>query len=116
MAREHDARIGELITELGGDRFRDLFREPLERSVRTAPGRTGGRHFRSGYTTRALEPESVARYLGTTTQDSGVGNDAFGDRPAFASPLTCISQFASLSAALSRHWPTTTHAETCFAL
>jgi putative transposase len=33
MAREHDARIGELITELGGDRVRDLFRELLQRSL-----------------------------------------------------------------------------------
>ena len=33
MAREHDARLGELITELGGDRVRDLFRELLQRSL-----------------------------------------------------------------------------------
>lgn len=33
MAREHDARIGELITELGGDRVRDLFRELMQRAL-----------------------------------------------------------------------------------
>jgi putative transposase len=33
MAREHDARIGELITELGGDRVRDLFRELMQHAL-----------------------------------------------------------------------------------
>jgi putative transposase len=33
MAREHDARIEELITELGGDRVRDLFRELMQRAL-----------------------------------------------------------------------------------
>jgi len=33
MAHEHDARLGELITELGGDRVRDLFRDLLQRAL-----------------------------------------------------------------------------------
>ena len=33
MALEHDARLGELITELGGDRVRDLFGELLGRAL-----------------------------------------------------------------------------------
>ncbi len=33
MAREHDARIEELITDLGGDRVRDLFRELMQRAL-----------------------------------------------------------------------------------
>ncbi|MDP8958286.1 MAG: IS256 family transposase [Actinomycetota bacterium] len=33
MALDHDARLGELIAELGGDRARDLFRELLQRAL-----------------------------------------------------------------------------------
>jgi hypothetical protein len=33
MAVSHDARLLELVEELGGDRVRDLFRELLQRSL-----------------------------------------------------------------------------------
>jgi hypothetical protein len=33
MALDHDARLGEVIAELGGDRARDLFRELLQRAL-----------------------------------------------------------------------------------
>jgi hypothetical protein len=33
MAHDHDARLGELIAELWGDRARDLFRESLQRAL-----------------------------------------------------------------------------------
>jgi len=33
MAHEYDARLGDLITELGGDRVRDLFRELMQRAL-----------------------------------------------------------------------------------